>query len=37
MTRLERGRREHKTHRQDRRQLVDYKLGKGSKAFSKVS
>ena len=36
MTRPQRGRREHKTLRQDRRLLVDSKLGRGSKAFSKV-
>ena len=36
MTRPQRGRKEHKSHRQDRRLLVDSRLGKGSKAFSKV-
>ena len=31
-----RGKREHKTHRQDRRLLLDTKLGRGAKPYSKV-
>ena len=31
-----RGKQEHKTHRQDRRLLLDTKLGRGAKPYSKV-
>ena len=36
MTVGRRGKREHKTHRQDRRLLLDTKLGRGAKPYSKV-